>query len=70
LADAKDKGIVHGQAIALWLSDIEVMPLSMRCRMEFEEVVRWILAKVCYWQSERERVRVRRYGVLVGKSAI
>lgn len=52
LSYAEDKGVVHDQALALWLDDIEVVPLGMWSRMACQKVKGRILTRVGKGQSE------------------
>ena len=64
MPDAEDEGVVHDEALALWLHDVEVVALGVGRRMPDEEVEVWVLAGVREWQGEGERVRVVFDGVL------
>ena len=54
----EDEGVVHDQALALGLDDVEVVALGVGSRVADQEVVGRVLADVGEWQGERESVRV------------
>jgi hypothetical protein len=64
LANGEDKGVVCAETRALWLHDVEVVPLGMWGWVPCEEGVRWVWTRMGQWQSQRESVRVGFYGVL------
>lgn len=58
LADVEDEGVVHDQALALGLDDVEVVALGVRRGVADEEVVGRVLPDVGEWEGEGEGVRV------------
>jgi hypothetical protein len=58
LTDVEDEGVVHYQALALGLDDVQVVALGVGGRVADEEVVGRVLADVGEWQGDREGVRV------------
>ena len=58
LADVEDESVVHDEAFALRLHDVEIVALCVGCWVADEEVVRWVLADVRDRQGESESVWV------------
>lgn len=56
LANVEDESVVHDEAFALRLHDVEVVALCVGRWVANEEVVRWVLADVRDWQGEGESV--------------
>lgn len=64
LADGEDEGVVKRNVGALRLSNVKVMALSVRSGMKREERIWRVRARVDYWETQCQRVRVQFVGVL------
>ncbi len=58
LADGKDEGVVHGQAFALGLRDVEIVALGMGCWVSEEKFIGGVVAGMDYGDGEGDGMRV------------
>ncbi|OOF94348.1 hypothetical protein ASPCADRAFT_508108 [Aspergillus carbonarius ITEM 5010] len=56
LADGKNEGVVDSQLGALWLHDVEVVPLSVGRRMAQHEIIRRVVVAVENGQGQSQRM--------------
>lgn len=52
----EDKGVVDGEALTLWLHDVEIVTESVRGRMSDEKVIWWIVSGVNNGESDSKRI--------------
>jgi hypothetical protein len=64
LSDGENEGVIRDQTHTLWLNDVEIVSLSVRCWMADEEIVYWVRTGMSKWQREGQRMRIRLYRVL------
>lgn len=64
LANTEHERVVEGKIGTLRLCHIEVVPLSMRCRMKCQERVWRITARMYHGQAKGQLMRVELVGVL------
>lgn len=65
LADAEDKGVIGCEAGTLWLHNVQVLTLGVRCRVTSKEVVRRILAFMSQGKSKGKSMGIFVDGMLL-----